>query len=108
VFAGGTDNLLEVDAGFCAAPVIHVVLPSIPGFSLSGDAAVADEAGMVAVGAEGVAAALLSGAVDGNVALRALFRSTSLYKSSLLEELVKVGKSKGFVYRGSTKATVGC
>jgi hypothetical protein len=95
VLVSGADNVFEVDTWFWS--------------SLSCDAAVAGVS-MVAVGAEGVAAGLLSDAVDGNAAplLCALFWSTSLYRSSLLEELVESGKGKGFTYRGSTKATVGC
>jgi hypothetical protein len=70
VLARGINDPFEVDAPFCTAS-----LGSDPRFSLSGDAAVAEEADMmVAVGAEGVAVALLSGAMDRKAALCALSR----------------------------------
>jgi hypothetical protein len=104
--ARGAEDSFEVGARLCVAlsiPVVTVTVvllsvklgsgPWIPGFSLSGDVAVAEEAGiMVAVGADGVAAAWLSGIADGNAVLCASFQSVSLYKSSLLEESTMLRK----------------
>jgi hypothetical protein len=68
-------------------------------FSFSDDVAVT-EGGIVAVGAEGVAAASLSGTADWNAVPRASFHSASLYNSSLLDELANLGKGKRFDIQG--------
>ena len=73
---------VEAEAGRAVAETI-VSLP-IMGFSFLGDEAVTG-AGMVAVGAEGVAAALLSGCMNTDAALCALFQSALSYNLSLLE-----------------------
>jgi hypothetical protein len=93
VCAGGAGDPFEVNTGFSAALVVPVMLmsvsldsvPWIPGFSLSDNGALAEEAGVVAVAAGGVAAALLSSTTDGRAALSPTFPLTPLYSSSLLE-----------------------
>jgi hypothetical protein len=75
-------SMPDVEAGVGGVGAETIVLPPIVRFSFSGDMAVAG-AGMVAVGAEGVTAALLSGCMDVNAALCASFES--VYNLSLLE-----------------------
>lgn len=141
VLEGGADDMSEVDAVFHAALLICIMLlslnPWIPGFSVSDDGAVAEEASMVAVGGDGLISMLLSGTMDrpaalveeasmvvvggqgllallllgtmdGVAVLRASLRSVSWYNSSLLERLVKLGKSNKFTHRGSAKVIFGC
>lgn len=77
-------SMPDVEAEVGGAGAETIVLPSIVVFSFSGDVAVVG-AGVVAVGAEGVAATLLSGGMDGDATLCAWFQSALLYNSSLLE-----------------------